>query len=234
MASHDEVEGDIPPPTASHQVPHIFIIAGPSATGKSTVARAIAERFGVPMVEGDDLHPRENIEKMSHGHPLTDDDRWDWLKTVASVSVNSSKPPTSPPDELDSEQQSRPACVTTCSALKRKYRDLLRSELPEPETAILDFLFLTASEEELLRRIEGRDNHFMKKNMVRSQIITAEVPRALEPGTGEEGNDGDERGIESDCTVIWTDNLSQGEVAERAMDVVRQLMLSDIGNEYKG
>ncbi|KAK6508130.1 hypothetical protein TWF506_010232 [Arthrobotrys conoides] len=172
---------------------------------------------------------------MSQGHPLTDDDRWDWLKTVASVSVNTSKPPTSPPYELHGERQGRPACITTCSALKRKYRDLLRSQLPKPETAILHFLFLTASEEELLRRIEERNNHFMKKNMVRSQIVTAEVPKTLEleldggeglfEGVGGDGSGG----FENDCTVIWTDNLSQDEVVEKAVEVVKQLMILDIG-----
>ncbi|EGX53932.1 hypothetical protein AOL_s00004g591 [Orbilia oligospora ATCC 24927] len=236
MASLDETEGDISPVADSHQLPHIFIIAGPSATGKSTVAQAIAETFGLPMVEGDDLHPQENIDKMSQGHPLTDDDRWDWLKTVASVSVDTSKPPTSPPHELGGERQCRPACITTCSALKRKYRDLLRSQLSGLETAILHFIFLTASEEELLRRIEERNNHFMKKNMVRSQIVTAEVPRTLELDgeEGFEGSDGDGGDLENDCTVIWTDNLSQDEVVEKAVEVVKQLMLSDIGTEIDG
>ncbi|RVD86633.1 uncharacterized protein DFL_004899 [Arthrobotrys flagrans] len=231
MASHDEDESDISPAAASHQLPRIFIIAGPSATGKSTVASAIAETFRLPMVEGDDLHPQNNIDKMSQGHPLTDDDRWGWLKTVASVSVNSSKPPTSPPHELGSEQRGRPACITPCSALKRKYRDLLRSQLPEPETAILHFLFLTASEKELLRRIEERNKHFMKNNMVRSQIVTAEVPRTLELDGGEEWSDGD---VENDCTVIRTDNLSPDEVVEKAVEVVKQLMISEVENVYFG
>ncbi|KAK6512026.1 hypothetical protein TWF481_000924 [Arthrobotrys musiformis] len=225
MSSHDGASEIDIPLVASHRIPHIFIIAGPAATGKTTVARAIAEAFGLPMVEGDDLHPQENIEKMSQGHPLTDEDRWGWLKTVASVSVDSSRPPTSPPYELD-EYQGRPACITTCSALKRRYRDLLRSQLPQPETAILNFIFLTASEEELLRRIEERNNHFMKKNMVRSQIVTAEVPKESESDGGDEGD------VENDCTVIWTDNLSQDEVAEKALEVVKQLIISDFGNEY--
>ncbi|KAK6526731.1 hypothetical protein TWF281_009933 [Arthrobotrys megalospora] len=232
MASHDEADDvDDTVLAPSHQIPHIFVIAGPSATGKSTVARAIAETFGLPMVEGDDLHPQENIDKMSQGHPLTDEDRWGWLKTVASVSIESASPPTSPPAELSSDLQSPPACITTCSALKRTYRDLLRSELSEPETAILRFLFLTASEEELLRRIEERNNHFMKKNMVRSQIVTAEVPRTLELDGGERDGEGVEEDFESDCTVIWTDNLSQDEVVEKGVEVVKQLMLSDSSEE---
>ncbi|KAK6348813.1 hypothetical protein TWF730_009582 [Orbilia blumenaviensis] len=207
-----------------HQLPHIFIIAGPSATGKSTVARAIAESFGISMVEGDDLHPQENIDKMSEGHPLTDEDRWDWLKAVASVSVERASLPTSPPSELCGEHPGSPACITTCSALKRKYRNLLRSQLPELETAVLRFLFLTASEEELLRRIEERDNHFMKKGMVRSQIVTAEVPNTSEQDENCED-------VEKDCTVIWTDNLSQDEVVEQALEIVKQLMLSSTSNE---
>ncbi|KAK6533310.1 hypothetical protein TWF694_002262 [Orbilia ellipsospora] len=223
MGSPEALPEDVLP-SAYSQLPRIFIVAGPAATGKSTVAKALAATYGLPMVEGDDLHPPENIEKMSEGHPLTDEDRWGWLQRISQVSLETVSIPTSPPEELGDTHSNPPGCITTCSALKKSYRDLLRSQLSEPGLAILRFLFLTASEEVLLQRIEERVNHYMKKNMVHSQIVTAEVPR-----TGEEEVGGDdEREIEDDCKVIWTDELTPDEVVEMAVEVVKQIMLADV------
>ncbi|KAK6350303.1 hypothetical protein TWF696_006534 [Orbilia brochopaga] len=225
MGSPEEPVEDLDPPdqVGAQLLPRIFIVAGPSATGKSTVARAIAETYGLPMVEGDDLHSKENIEKMSQGQPLTDEDRWGWLQEISSVSLVTASPPASPPEELDSGHPHPPGCITTCSALKKSYRDLLRDHLSVPGLAVLRFVFLTASEEVLLQRIEERQNHYMKKNMVHSQIVTAEVPRTLEDG----GNSSDEGEVESDCRVIWTDDLAPEEVVEKGIEVVKQIMLVD-------
>ncbi|KAF3904171.1 hypothetical protein AA313_de0207081 [Arthrobotrys entomopaga] len=171
--------------------------------------------------------PNQNIEKMSQGHPLTDEDRWGWLQRISQVSLETVSIPTSPPDELGDTASNPPGCITTCSALKKSYRDLLRGQLSEPGLAILRFLFLTASEEVLLQRIEERENHYMKKNMVHSQIVTAEVPRT---GGGEDGSNdgGDEREIENDCKVIWTDDMTPDEVVEMAVEVVKQIMIADV------
>ncbi|EWC48672.1 hypothetical protein DRE_01894 [Drechslerella stenobrocha 248] len=206
-------------------VPRIFIVAGPAATGKSTVAKGIAATYGLPMVEGDDLHSKENIEKMSQGQPLTDEDRWGWLQEISSASLAAASPPTSPPEELGSAHPHPPGCITTCSALKKSYRDLLRDQLSVPGLAVLRFVFLTASEEVLLQRIEERENHYMKKNMVHSQIVTAEVPRTTDDGNDEDT--GDEREVEPDCRVIWTDEVAPEEVVEKGIEVVKQMMLID-------
>ncbi|KAF3903016.1 hypothetical protein ABW20_dc0109622 [Dactylellina cionopaga] len=191
--------GSIP----NHLLPRIFIVAGPAATGKSTVARAIAAAYGLPMVEGDDLHSPENVAKMSHGEPLTDEDRWGWLQKISSVSLDTALAPTSPPGELDDARPNPPGCIATCSALKKSYRDLLRSQLSEAGLAVLRF-----------------------KNMVHSQIVTAEVPKTLEGG-----DDGEEE-LEADCHVVWTDDLTQDEVVEKAVEVVKQIMLLDVGEEH--
>ncbi|KAF3918070.1 hypothetical protein ABW21_db0206164 [Orbilia brochopaga] len=225
MGSPEEPVEDLDPPDQFNiqLLPRIFIVAGPAATGKSTVARAIAETYGLPMVEGDDLHSKENIEKMSQGQPLTDEDRWGWLQEISSVSLATASPPASPPEELDSGQPHPPGCITTCSALKKSYRDLLRDHLSVPGLAVLRFVFLTASEEVLLQRIEERENHYMKKNMVHSQIVTAEVPRTLDDG----GNDVEEGEVEPDCRVIWTDDIAPEEVVKKGIEVVKQMMLVD-------
>ncbi|EPS43703.1 hypothetical protein H072_2312 [Dactylellina haptotyla CBS 200.50] len=165
---------------------------------------------------------------MSQGEPLTDEDRWGWLQRISAVSNETASTPTSPPEELIASNSTPPGCITTCSALKKAYRDLLRSQLSEPGLAVLRFVFLTASEAVLLQRIEERQNHYMKKNMVHSQIITAEVPRE-----SEEDGDDNEKEIEADCKVVWTDDLTPNEVVEKAVEVVRQMMLTDIPDEDK-
>ncbi|KAJ6262059.1 hypothetical protein Dda_2862 [Drechslerella dactyloides] len=225
MGSPEEPIEDLDPPDQDYTqlLPRIFIVAGPAATGKSTVAKAIAETYGLPMVEGDDFHSKENIEKMSQGQPLTDEDRWGWLQKISSASLAAASPPASPPEEIDNSHAHLPCCITTCSALKKSYRDLLRDHLSVPGLAVLRFVFLTASEEVLLQRIEERQNHYMKKNMVHSQIVTAEVPRTFEDSE----NHMDVREIEADCHVIWTDELVPEEVVEKGIEVVKQIMLLD-------
>ncbi|KAF3938047.1 hypothetical protein ABW19_dt0201991 [Dactylella cylindrospora] len=165
---------------------------------------------------------------MSQGYPLTDEDRWDWLQRICETSLAAASPPTDPPEELGGREPLPPGCITTCSALKKAYRDLLRDHLSRPGVAVLNIVFLTASEEVLLQRIEERKNHYMKSNMVRSQIVTAEVPRM---GNDDGGNEEDEREVEADCKVIWTDELTPDEVADRSIEVVREMMVNDIEEE---
>ncbi|HEX8497297.1 MAG TPA: gluconokinase, GntK/IdnK-type, partial [Actinomycetales bacterium] len=86
---------------------------GVSATGKTAVGVPLAEELGCEFVEGDDLHPRSNIEKMTKGTALTDEDRWPWLRAVA--------------ERVAAEDAAGTSTVVTCSALKRSYRDVLRS-----------------------------------------------------------------------------------------------------------
>ena len=98
-----------------HPPPLALVVMGVSGSGKSTVAAALAQRLGAALVDGDDLHPAANVEKMRAGHPLTDEDRWPWLDDVGRW--------------LAAHAQS-PGGVTACSALRRSYRDRLRRWCP--------------------------------------------------------------------------------------------------------
>ncbi|PQE14830.1 thermoresistant glucokinase family carbohydrate kinase protein [Rutstroemia sp. NJR-2017a WRK4] len=92
---------------------HIWLITGPAGCGKSTVAQYVAKAMNLPFIEGDEFHPKSNVEKMSKGIPLTDADRWDWLTALREESLR----------RLTSGSD---GVVLTCSALKRKYRDVIR------------------------------------------------------------------------------------------------------------
>ncbi|MBL0421987.1 gluconokinase [Ramlibacter sp. AW1] len=139
-----------------------WLVMGVSGSGKSTVARALAEHLGGAFIEGDDYHPRRNIELMSQGKALADADRWPWLAAVA---------------EAATRVDTRPV-VIACSALKRGYRDLLRERLPG-----LRVLFLQAGPDLLHARLDARRDHFMKAGLLRSQFAD------LEPPVGEAGVD---------------------------------------------
>ena len=89
----------------------ILILMGVSGSGKTTIAAELANRLGWPMLEGDALHPPANIAKMSAGMPLTDEDRWPWLRAIAA--------------KIESWRASGSSGIVTCSALKRAYRDVL-------------------------------------------------------------------------------------------------------------
>jgi gluconokinase len=131
-----------------------IVVMGVSGTGKTSVGEELAEELGCEFVEGDSLHPRRNIEKMEHGIPLTDEDRWPWLQAIAEmVAVR------------DHEGTST---VVTCSALKRKYRDLLRDAAPT------FFVHLDAPFDVLEARMRQRTKHFMPASLLRSQVDTLE------------------------------------------------------------
>jgi len=97
--------------TAQHPV---LVIMGVSGSGKSTVAGLLAGRLGWDLAEGDDLHPESNVAKMHAGQPLTDEDRWPWLESIA--------------DWIRAHTAAGNPGVVTCSALKKRYRDVLRGE----------------------------------------------------------------------------------------------------------
>jgi gluconokinase len=133
---------------------------GVAGSGKSTIARALAERAGCVLVEGDDFHPPENIRKMSAGIALTDDDRREWLARIAQ------------------QLHDHPAgLVVSCSALKRAYRDRLRAAAPG-----LRFAFLAISPELARERVLARvGSHFFPLAVLDSQFATLEDPSG-EPG----------------------------------------------------
>ncbi|MBZ5737632.1 gluconokinase [Nocardioides mangrovi] len=129
-----------------------LVVMGVSGSGKSTVGAALAQRLRVPFEDADDLHPSANIAKMSRGEALTDEDRYPWLELVG--------------DWLAVHEDGG---VMSCSALRRKYRDQLRSHVPG-----LRFLLLEGTQEVIARRQASRPGHFMPASLLTSQFATLE------------------------------------------------------------
>ena len=136
-----------------------IVVMGVSGCGKSSLGAALAADLGLPLIEGDDFHPPANVSKMSAGIALTDADRAGWLETlVGALSASPS------------------GAVLTCSSLKRRYRDQLRTAVPD-----LRFVFLALTREEAERRVAARGAHFFSASLVADQIATLESPVG-EPG----------------------------------------------------
>jgi gluconokinase len=129
-----------------------IVVMGVSGSGKSTVGAALAQRLRVPFADADDFHPAANIAKMSAGHPLDDDDRHPWLERIGQWLA----------EHADGG-------VMSCSALKRKYRDQLRSQ--HADTV---FLHLAGTPELIARRQASRPGHFMPASLLTSQFETLE------------------------------------------------------------
>jgi gluconokinase len=135
------------------------VIMGVAGCGKSSLGAAMAQALGLNLLEGDDRHSATSREKMRQGIALTDADRAGWL------------------NELAKELRARPqGLVLTCSALRRAYRDQLRSALPR-----LRFVYLEISRDEALARVAARSSHFFSASLVDSQFATLEPPLG-EPG----------------------------------------------------
>lgn len=132
-----------------------FVVMGVSGCGKSSVGTAVAEKLGIGYIDGDDLHPTENIAKMSRGEPLTDSDRVPWLVRVGQRLA-----------EIDGP------VIIGCSALKRAYREIIRDKAGEP----VCFLHLEGSRETLFERMANRSGHFMPVALLESQLATLEPP----------------------------------------------------------
>ncbi|RCW27349.1 gluconate kinase (SKI family) [Ciceribacter lividus] len=143
--------------------PEAVIVMGVCGCGKSSVGAAIAERLGLPFVEGDVLHPQSNVEKMSRGEPLSDEDRWPWLEIIGRTMA----------DALGRGD----GIVVSCSALKKAYRDRLRAAIG----GRLSFVYLEGTRELLSERMGSRTGHFMPTSLLDSQLATLEVPTG-EPG----------------------------------------------------
>jgi gluconokinase len=139
------------------------IVMGVSGSGKTSIAIKIAEAIGLRFVEGDQLHPASNVEKMSHGIPLIDEDRMPWLDLIA--------------ERMKASLAVNEGIVVSCSALKRIYRDRLRTAAG----GNLFFVYLHGSKELLTRRMGEREGHFMPVSLLESQLATLEVPTG-EPG----------------------------------------------------
>ncbi len=139
----------------------VIVVMGVSGAGKTTVGRALAAALGWPFYDGDDFHPPANIEKMRQGVPLTDVDRRPWLETLQALIAQHL-------------QEERPA-VVACSALKRRYRDVLRRA-----GAGIRFVHLAANYETIRRRLEARQGHFFDPKLLQSQFDDLEAPNADE------------------------------------------------------
>lgn len=125
------------------------LVMGVSGSGKTTVAAGLAEHFGWTLLEGDAFHPPANVAKMASGTPLTDEDRWPWLRAIAA------------------EAERHDNSVIACSALKRAYRTVLAPDV---------LVFLSGSKELIADRMRARKDHFMPPALLDSQFATLEPP----------------------------------------------------------
>ena len=136
----------------------LYVIMGVSGSGKSLIGAMFARALDVEFVEGDDLHPPDNVSRMAAGIPLTDENRRGWLTKIA--------------DRLRDAKRARLGLVVSCSALKRIYRDLLRSVA----AADVRFVYLAGSRELLAERMANRRGHFMPPALLESQLAILEEP----------------------------------------------------------
>lgn len=137
----------------------LFVVMGVAGCGKSSIGEALAVRLGGQFLDGDTYHPPENVAKMSRGEPLTDTDRWPWLKRFAA------------------EMSAREGIVVGgCSALKRSYRETITDASGESTL----FIHLSGSRELISTRMGARTGHFMPTSLLDSQFATLEPPTADE------------------------------------------------------
>ncbi|MBX4929992.1 gluconokinase [Rhizobium binae] len=143
--------------------PHAIIVMGVSGCGKSSVGEKLAAALHLAFIEGDALHPAANVEKMSKGIPLTDEDRMPWLDRIG--------------EDIKASLEKGEGIIVSCSALKRTYRDRLRAAAG----GNLFFVYLEGSKALLTKRMGERKGHFMPVSLLESQLATLEVPTG-EPG----------------------------------------------------
>lgn len=148
------------PKTSSNNTSAI-VVMGVSGSGKSTIASMLAQRLHWVYEDADWFHPKSNIEKMHHGEPLNDQDRWPWLHAIA--------------DWIDATRRAGGHGIVACSALKRAYRDILIGDRGD-----VRLVFLKGDFDLIARRIAARADHFMPSTLLESQFATLQEPQADE------------------------------------------------------
>jgi gluconokinase len=139
-----------------------IVVMGVSGAGKSTVGKIVAAQLGCPFRDADSFHPQANIEKMSRGEPLTDEDRWPWLNAIAAW--------------IAEHRAAGTTCVVTCSALKRAYRDIVTNK----QSADVRLVYLNGDFDLIEARLKARTGHFMPTGLLRSQFAALEEPAVEE------------------------------------------------------
>ena len=138
-------------------LPSVMVVMGVSGSGKSTIASMLAHRLDWPFEDADWFHPPANVEKMQNGVPLTDEDRWPWLRAIAAW--------------IDETRAAGQRGVVACSALKRSYRDILVDGRGD-----VRIVYLKGERERIARRMAARSGHFMPPGLLDSQFQTLEEP----------------------------------------------------------
>jgi len=138
-----------------------IVVMGVSGSGKTTVARLLAGRLGWAFAEADEFHSPANVAKMRAGVALNDDDRRPWLAAIA--------------DRIDSAREANEPIVVTCSALKRRYRDILVASCPD-----VALVYLKGDYDTIAQRMAARPHHYMPVSLLKSQFEALEEPAADE------------------------------------------------------
>ena len=134
----------------------IIYIMGVSGSGKTTIGQLLSQKTGIPFFDADDFHSAANKEKMKAGHPLTDEDRREWLHQINTLAI---------------EQTPLKGAVIACSALKEKYRNVLSSGIEKPL-----WVLLQGSYEIIYQRLKKRQGHYMPASLLQSQFDNLELP----------------------------------------------------------
>lgn len=143
--------------TQNHNPYRVLFIMGVSGSGKSAVGQALSARTGIPFYDGDDFHPRVNVEKMRSGRPLDDNDRAGWLDAIRRFVL---------------EKLPESNLIIACSALKESYRLQLMREME----SLCDWVVLQGEYDMLYERLSSRQGHFMPPALLQSQLDTLELP----------------------------------------------------------
>lgn len=165
-----------------------LVIMGVAGTGKTTIGEGVAERFQIPYAEGDAFHSAANKAKMGAGHPLTDEDRWPWLRSLR--------------DWMSGQSAQGNSSVVACSALRQVYRDILR----EADGDVY-FVHLQLPEDVSVDRLTNRQGHYMATGMLDSQLNTLEALAGSEDGATIV-NEGEPSGVVNEVCGLVAERFS--------------------------